>query len=71
MEQQLLGYTGSTETLNDLITTRSMSDLVDAEQQTYQFAMVLEHWLLQYGELESRLRPREGTHRRPGKAPRW
>ena len=50
MEQQLLGYTGSTETLNDLITTRSMSDLVDAEQQTYQFAMVLEHWLLQYGD---------------------
>jgi hypothetical protein len=34
-------YTGSIKTIIDLITTRSMGDLVDVEQVTYQFAMVL------------------------------
>jgi hypothetical protein len=43
-------YTGHIETLNDLITTKSMGGTVSAEEQTEEFAMVLEHWLPQAGD---------------------
>jgi hypothetical protein len=43
-------YTGSTETLDDLITVKSMGGAVSPEYQTQEFAMVLEHWLPQDGE---------------------